>query len=340
MAKKKTLTTLHQAFLGFVFLVGFIADIGGCRSTIFPDQSNLDQSIEINTTVKDAMSDIQLSLDGIQVSLAEANKQREKYEKIALTVKKYSDNIFEIGSAEFLLNNYVEASELWELAADQGNGNAQVNIGVLYSWGIGRPKSFKKSFKYAKLAADQGHMAGQSNLGYLYHNGKGTTKNNSLALKYYRLAADQGLMVAQFNIGLISTNNKEKIKYYIMAAAQGHADAQHNLGRMYLLGEGVFKNNQKAIEYLKMASDQGVMEAQNNLGTLYVETGNYNLSFKYYKLSADFGDRQAQYNVGAVYANGWGVEKDTKKAIDYMIKSARQGFQPAQEVLRELNLTW
>jgi TPR repeat protein len=53
--------------------------------------------------------------------------------------------------------------------ANQGNANAQVNIGVLYSLGIGISKSYKDSFKYAKLAANQGNMVGQSNLGYLYH---------------------------------------------------------------------------------------------------------------------------------------------------------------------------
>jgi TPR repeat protein len=48
-----------------------------------------------------------------------------------------------------------------------------------------------------KLAADQGYGEGQHNLGILYPDGRGVPKDDREAARLYKLAADQGNAYAQ-----------------------------------------------------------------------------------------------------------------------------------------------
>jgi len=51
---------------------------------------------------------------------------------------------------------------------------------------------------------------------------------------------------------------------------------------------------------------------------IYKKIGILNLQrCKYYKLAADQGDDRAQNLVGIAYENGYGVEKNEDKAMDY-----------------------
>ena len=58
-----------------------------------------------------------------------------------------------------------------------------------------------QAVKYYQLAADQGHGNAQCKLGICYENGHGVTKGLHQAVKYYQLAADQGYADAQSNMG-------------------------------------------------------------------------------------------------------------------------------------------
>ena len=50
-------------------------------------------------------------------------------------------------------------------------------------------------------AADQGHGQAQFNLGVMYENGQGVGQSDATAVKWYIKAAEQGLKEAQFNLG-------------------------------------------------------------------------------------------------------------------------------------------
>ena len=52
-----------------------------------------------------------------------------------------------------------------------------------------------------KALADQGDAEAQNNLGLRYYNGEGVTKDYAEAVKWYRKAAEQGHAEAQFNLG-------------------------------------------------------------------------------------------------------------------------------------------
>jgi len=56
------------------------------------------------------------------------------------------------------------------------------------------------SFKNQKLLAEQGDAEAQLNLGDMYSDGEGIAKDDREAVKWYRLAAEQGNKIAQYSI--------------------------------------------------------------------------------------------------------------------------------------------
>ena len=119
---------------------------------------------------------------------------------------------------------------------------------------------YKTAFKEWQPLADQGDADAQYNLGLMYGNGRGVLKDDKQAVKWYRKAADQSVAEAQYNLGWMYANgkgvlkdDKEAVKWYRKAADQGFAEAQYSLGWMYASGKGVLKDMTKAKYWIKKA---------------------------------------------------------------------------------------
>src|SRR5215471_9458253 len=105
--------------------------------------------------------------------------------------------------------DYATAVRLLRPLADQGDAQAQYNLGVLYDNGQGVPQNDAEAMKWYRKAAEKGHARAQQNLGTMYANGQGVPQNYTEAMTWFRKAADQG-----------------------------HAGAQQSLGSMYFNGQG------------------------------------------------------------------------------------------------------
>ena len=57
--------------------------------------------------------------------------------------------------------------------AEQGDADAQYNLGFVYARGLGVPQDFVEAVKWARLAADQGIADAQYALGVSYVAGEG-----------------------------------------------------------------------------------------------------------------------------------------------------------------------
>ena len=69
--------------------------------------------------------------------------------------------------------DFVQAVQ-WSLkAAQQGNIEAQLNVGLAYQNGDGVEGNFVEAAKWLRQAANQGNTVAQANLGWLYANGRG-----------------------------------------------------------------------------------------------------------------------------------------------------------------------
>ena len=93
--------------------------------------------------------------------------------------------------------------------------------------------SQESNFETTKLLAEQGDTDAQANLGFMYMIGLGVPENDAEAVKWIRLAAEQGFAEAQYNLGFMYANGKDVLVnymaayvWYSVAAAQGYEDAR------------------------------------------------------------------------------------------------------------------
>jgi len=69
------------------------------------------------------------------------------------------------------------------LAAEQGDADAQLALGVLYVYGEGVPQDDAEAVKWYRLAAEQGNGPAQYNLGVMYYDGEGVPQDYAEAIK-------------------------------------------------------------------------------------------------------------------------------------------------------------
>jgi len=130
-----------------------------------------------------------------------------------------------------------EAKEFSQVraAADGGNADAQVKVGILYLTGVGTPKDRERAATWFGRAAEQGQSEGQCILAALN-------------------AANTAWHVAAENSRAVDTCRK--------AADQGYADAQVILAVHYDMGRGVPKDPAEAEIWWRKAADLGRVDAE------------------------------------------------------------------------------
>ena len=128
------------------------------------------------------------------------------------------------------------------------------------------------SFTETLKAAEQGDAEAQNNLGRMYAKGQGVTQNDTEAVKWFRKAANQGFANAQNNLGVryatgrgVTQDERKAIEWYRKAADQGYTMAQYNLGLMYATGRGVTQNYSEAYMWTSLAAAKGHEAAKSNL---------------------------------------------------------------------------
>ena len=82
--------------------------------------------------------------------------------------------------------------EAIQRAADQGDAEAQFNLGVMYATGDGVPQDYQEAVKWYRRAADQGYADAQYNLGVMYYNGEGVIQDKREAYIWFSIAAITG----------------------------------------------------------------------------------------------------------------------------------------------------
>ena len=179
---------------------------------------------------------------------------------VSMVVTAHSEP-FEDALDAYLRGDYREASRLFKTMAEQGDADAQFNLGFQYFHGQGVPQDYAEAVKWYRRAAEQGKAAAQSNLGFLYNVGQGVPQDYAMAMKWYRKAAEQGHADAQYNLGVIyaegvgvSQDYAEAVEWYRKAAEQGFARAQYNLGDAYFKGQGVPQDYVLAHMWLNLAA--------------------------------------------------------------------------------------
>ena len=120
-------------------------------------------------------------------------------------------------------------------------------------------------------AAEQGDADAQLLLGIKYELGKGVAQDDKQAVAWYRKAAEQGNVDAQYNLGVkyeygkgVAQDYKQAVAWYRKAAEQGDVDAQRILGMMYDNGVGVVQDNKLAYVWSSVSAANGDVKAATN----------------------------------------------------------------------------
>lgn len=210
--------------------------------------------------------------------------------------------------------------------AEQGNANAQFQVGLKYQNGEGVEKDNTKAVDWYQKSAEQGNSDAQANLGAMYQYGFGVEKSDSEALSWFRKSADQGNSSGQNLLGVmyfmgagIQKNDSEAVSWFRKSGEQGNSQAQVNLGLIYQKGVGVEKNDAEAVSWFRKAAERGNSDAQLNLGAMYqygtgVEKSNEQ-AVSWYRKAADQDNSDAQVSLGVMYQNGEGVEQSDEQAL-------------------------
>ena len=84
--------------------------------------------------------------------------------------------------------DYKTALKVWLPAAENGDAEAQANVGEIFERGLGGEPNYEAAVIWYEKSANQGNSRAQFNLGTLYEQGLGVEKNKLLALNLYRQA--------------------------------------------------------------------------------------------------------------------------------------------------------
>jgi hypothetical protein len=123
------------------------------------------------------------------------------------------------------------AVETMNLPADQGQADAQFNLGVLdiNGEGVSQDDFTQEAVRCRKLA-EQGDIKAQYNLAYFYSRGRGVPEDDAQAAFWNRKAAEQGYVMAQhmlgytYRYGLGVTEDYAEACFWFYLAAAGELD--------------------------------------------------------------------------------------------------------------------
>ncbi|MFT5905732.1 MAG: TPR repeat protein, partial [Cryomorphaceae bacterium] len=178
----------------------------------------------------------------------------------------------------------------------------------------------EQAFKMFNLAAKRNELTAYLALGVMHREGRGTPKSLKLAKEHFKKASAKGSQHAYEELMLlrfISPENPEEFadarKKIEEFASSGMAVAQLRLGLAHLTGYGYTADATKAIDYLTQAAES---------------TG----PFKH----------DAAHVLGKLYRDGNlkpEVKPDTKRAVSWFKKAARNKHPGAIRALGELHLS-
>lgn len=231
--------------------------------------------------------------------------------------------------------------------AQSGDVDYEYGVGTIYSGGLGVAKDPAAAFRWFERAARNGNQQAMVAVGAAYSIGCGVETDYLAAKKWLAKPANEGLPVAQERMGYLYQNgfgvkrNLNKARdWYESAAKLGNSAARAALGGMYMNGDGVEKDMDRAMSWYREAAADDQPDALRMLAEHIFLGGNvvdgYEEALSYCRRAVNAGDCEAIVLLGRAYENGWGVEKDCKKAGELFEKAKQLGSKMAEERLRQM----
>jgi hypothetical protein len=245
--------------------------------------------------------------------------------------------------------NYSAAMEWYKKAADLGNSNAEISIGLMYETGEGVERDYSKAKDWYEKAKTHGDTSADESLLRIKKAEQDEAKND-----------EQNGTIAS-----AGQHSDLAIEWYEKAAALGDTNAELCIGNMYERGEGVKQDYSKAQEWYQKAEAHGDINAKGTLAHLkelqdtptptvgqkkggqYCANGDaaymakdFKSAIAWYRKSAAQGNSFAEGTIGQMYMKGLGVKRNYPKAKEWLEKAAAKGNKPAIRDLAYLKEIW
>ena len=96
---------------------------------------------------------------------------------------------YQAGVDAFAQGDYATAYREFLPLVEQEDADAQFNLALMYSNGVGVPQDYAEALKWYRLAAEQGLAKAQFNLGVMYYKGEGVLQDYVQASAWWKLSA-------------------------------------------------------------------------------------------------------------------------------------------------------
>lgn len=211
------------------------------------------------------------SFDGVNVYAAE--EIDEKIQLFKIQAYKYYNGI---GRPQ----NYAKALNLYKVAAQRGDAEAQFVVGGMLFKGLGTDPDKKEAFKWLLQAAKQNERTPESMqiIGSMYLRGNGVPQSYIEAKKWLIPAAEANNLAAITDLAFIYYNGLDgqsdlprALELYTKAAFQGDSLAQSNVGMMYATGTGTTRDLAQGYAWYSIAASQGNTTARINRNSLMAD---------------------------------------------------------------------
>jgi TPR repeat protein len=229
------------------------------------------------------------------------------------------------GLAAFSAARYADALQRWQQAAQAGDAEAALYIGLLNDLGRGVVQDAREARRWYERAAELGNAVAMFNVGVLYDAGTGVARDRARAAAWYRQAADLGMPRAAYALGLmhgagegVAADRDQAIRYFRQALAGGVTAARAHLAALGVANPGgtatapgsgrdaALAAFDRAQELLLRRTPEAAKEAAGLL-----------------RQGAEKGDLLAAYNLAYCYDKGVGLPADWRLAYVWYGRAAR-----------------
>ena len=258
--------------------------------------------------------------------------------------------------ALMLLNskNPEEAAKWFKTLADKGNATGVYYYGYLLYKGMGIQQDKGAGVKYLQRAADAGMVPANRILATAYYDGEGVEQDYSQAVEYLKKAVKGKFPESQILLAKCYVNGQgvnrdydQAAQWFAEAFAQNSkqaeevkrviADETNNDFNNYVNGLRLLyvdQNFAEAQKLFKKVEKAGIAEGLTMQGLCMADDQNVKANIKKaFKVldKAAANSTAAQYYLAQLYQEGKGVEKDTHKATELILKAADNGNGYAME---------
>jgi TPR repeat protein len=223
-------------------------------------------------------------------------------------------------------------------AAGKGDLYARLLYAGCFLNGFGRPESIDQALKHYQLASEGGSPEGQVFTFMLLQQSVNPDPDLKPPLHYLDLAVKQGYALAQWMRGLEHILNNElqaAVSLFKQSADQGKAFGELSYGICLLFGYGTERDEGKGVEYLTRIKKHEWPFALFFAGlVLHSADLHPNTATEYFEFAAKKEIHVAQAYYAWALENGFGVEKNRKRAAEFYKKAVAAGYGLARDGLR------